>query len=58
MTPNPSYFLAFLSAREPMLGALGNTFRATHGGREPQQPQTRGEAFAASGGASSTIFSA
>jgi hypothetical protein len=44
MTPNPSSFLDFSPARKPLLGVLDFTFRATPDGREPHQPQTRGEA--------------
>jgi hypothetical protein len=45
MTPNPSSFLDFSPARKPPLGVLDFIFRATPDGREPQQPQTRGEAL-------------
>jgi hypothetical protein len=58
MTPNPSYFLAFSSARKLLLGAYGFNFRATQSGRELLQPQTRGEALVAARGAFSTVLSA
>ena len=43
MAPNPSYLLHFSPAPTLTLGDLPTTFRATRAGREPQQPQTRGE---------------
>ncbi len=49
MTPNPSYFLDFWPARKPLLGVLDTNFRATLDGREPHQPQTRGEAIVCAG---------
>ena len=58
MTPNPSSFLAFSSARKLSLGVLANTFRATAASCEPQEPQTRGVALDVFVGAFSTIRSA
>lgn len=47
MTPNPSYFLAFSSARKPLLGVRPDNICATQSGCEPHQPQARGEPRAA-----------
>jgi hypothetical protein len=54
MTPNPSSFQHFSSAPALPVGVLSASFRATQSGREPQQPQTRGETLVTFEGAFST----
>jgi hypothetical protein len=58
MTPNPSNFQAFSSARELSLGVARSTFCATRRRRELLQPQAWGEARGVCAGAFSSFLGA